>query len=278
VDDFGYKIVDRPIADVEPIVQSALKHRRPIEVGLYFGNEATEAYLRSVLHRSDVPVNTHLDQERLNLFTIPGRLDELRFDIERAARMGATYSVIHVSRHAMTARRAHWPTLMKRLGDHLELIEEVCAELDSMMYVENTFHPIPFYEALFDEVAARGFVRIHQCFDLGHAKVWSDQPLAEWLDFLERQQRAGRRLHFHLHANHGFIDDHLSFVEAERLGMIRPDSYLGAWSYFDALDQVRRRFPSSRKVFEVPADEALANMELVTQRLAERIPSVPPPR
>jgi hypothetical protein len=147
-----------------------------------------------------------------------------------------------------------------------------------MMYVENTFHPIPFYEALFDEVAARGFVRIHQCFDLGHAKVWSDQPLAEWLDFLERQQRAGRRLHFHLHANHGFIDDHLSFVEAERLGMIRPDSYLGAWSYFDALDQVRRRFPSSRKVFEVPADEALANMELVTQRLAERIPSVPPPR
>jgi sugar phosphate isomerase/epimerase len=267
VDNFGFKIVDRRVTEVEPIVQSALEHRRPVEIGLFFFDQATEAYLRSALARSDVPVNTHLDQERLTVFVIEERLDELRSHIERAVRLGSTYSVIHVSNQAMTARRGLWPTLMARLGDHLESIESVCAELEHMIFVENTFHSIPFYEAFFDEVAARGFERVHQCFDLGHAKVWSDQPLAAWLDFLERQQQSGRRLHFHLHANHGLIDDHLSFVEAERRGIIGPDGYLGAWSYFEALDQLRHRFASSRKIFEVPAEEALANMDLVRRRL-----------
>ena len=268
MDNFGYKVVDRSKTEVQPIIAAALQNGRPIEVGLFFLDASTQSYLQAELVDSSVPVNTHLDHNVYNVFSISGKLDGLRTQLERALSLGSAYSILHVAAGVMTSRRATWPKLMERLGDHLEAIEQVCTELDHCVYVENTFHSIPFYEAFFLEANARGLKRIHQCFDIGHAKVWSDEPLAEWLDFLDKQQRQDRRMHFHLHANQGFNDDHLSFVEADRRGIIAADAYLGEWDYFSALKQIGERFPSSRKVFEVPPEHALSNMDLVLRRLA----------
>lgn len=43
------------------------------------------------------------------------------------------------------------------------------------------------------------------------------------------------KLHFHLHANRGLSDDHLSSVTAERLGITGSDGYTGEIDYFQAL-------------------------------------------
>ena len=168
----------------------------------------------------------------------------------------------------MTPRSEHWPRLMDRLGYNLECIQAVCEEYGHELYIENSFHSVRFYEALFEQVDERGLNRIQLCFDLGHAGVWSNQSLAEWLAFLGRQQCAGRKLHFHLHANSGLNDEHLSFVDVRQMGSQNGDSYLGHLDYFSALDCIRTRFPDSRKVFEVKESVALDNMDLVMSHFA----------
>ena len=265
---FGYKVFIKSLSDSATIVERALRDDRPIEVGFDVdANDEVEHYLRSTLPHHSKSVNTHLDSS-FNVFTVQRKLNDLHVEFERAVLLGSDYSIMHASRQPMTLRREHWPRLMDQFGRDLECIQAVCEEFDHELYVENSFHSIEFYEALFEQVDVRGLSRIQLCFDFGHAKVWSNQSLSDWLAFLGRQQRKGRKLHFHLHANSGLKDEHLSFVEVQQLGLSGPDSYLGDRDYFSALDCIRERFPISRKVFEVKAIFALENMDLVMSYFA----------
>jgi hypothetical protein len=107
---------------------------------------------------------------------------------------------------------------------------------------------------------------IHCCFDLGHAKIWSPESLPQWLQWLHELEIKDVRLHFHLHANNGLTDQHLTFVESESLGLNGSDGYTQAWDYFAAIAQLHQQFPDSRKVFEVKPALAVENMDLVMSR------------
>jgi hypothetical protein len=152
----------------------------------------------------------------------------------------------------------------------LHLLERFCAEYDHPVHIENTFHSLAFYQWLFEMVERLELRYVHCCFDLGHAKIWSPESLPQWLQWLHELEGKGVRLHFHLHANNGLTDQHLTFVESESLGLNRADDYTQAWDYFTALAQLHQQFPASRKVFEVKPALALENMELVMSRMATR--------
>jgi hypothetical protein len=62
---FGFKIVDRYRADIQPILEKAIYHHR-VEFGFYFHNlEASEA-IWQLLQPSKLVVNTHLKHFHLH--------------------------------------------------------------------------------------------------------------------------------------------------------------------------------------------------------------------
>jgi sugar phosphate isomerase/epimerase len=266
---FGFKIVERSRSEVEPIVERALQDHRPVEVGLYFGDEATRSYLADRLPGSGLPVAVHLDHRRLSVLGAEHREPELREQLRLAARLGARYVITHLGPHPMTARAASRQRMLDGLFTGLRSIERLAGEYGLRVHLENTYHDLPFYRDFFQAVRSEGMALINGCFDIGHAKVWSDESLREWLDFLANLQEQGLTLHFHLHANRGLRDEHLSFLAAEQLGIAGGDAYTDGLSYYQALAAIAERFPRSPKVFEVPAQEALANLDHVLARIGD---------
>ncbi len=263
----GFKLVDRSREEIVPIVERAMAGGCPLEVGFYFTDLAARQYLLTVLPRSGLRVNAHLDHRRLSLLGIQSKEAELREQLELAAAIGASFVLTHLGNFPMASRPASRGRLWERLALDLDFAESIAADYGLGLHIENTFHALPFYRELCASLLGQRGRALHLCFDLGHAKVWSEESLAEWLAFLASQAEIGARLHFHLHANQGLADEHLSFVTTTRLGLTGVDDFTQGLDWFQALDLLDRRFPESSKVFEVPPAEAIENYELVVANL-----------
>lgn len=273
---FGFKVVDRHPAALAPILDYALAHGRPVEVGLYYGAPEALALLARRLAPGAVPVAAHTDHQRCNAFNLKQSLDALEAHVRQARALGSAYSVLHAAPFPLPSRPCLRPELMTLLLDNLERAEALCAAHEYRFHLENVFHPLSFYRELFSGVQARGLTRIHFCFDLGHAKVWSGESLDAWLRFLDELEAAGVALHCHLHANGGFADEHLSLAEARDRGIAGADGYYNPYGYPEAYWQIERRFPRAIKVFEVKAEQAIANLEAVAvARPGGRVPAEP---
>jgi hypothetical protein len=77
-----------------------------------------------------------------------------------------------------------------------------------------------------------------------------------------------------LHQNHGLSDEHLSFVEVDASGLNRADAYTGGRPYLEWIARLAELFPESRKVFEVDANLAVANLDFVMDQLGRIEPGV----
>lgn len=273
---FGFKIVEYALEEIEPLVERSLRDHLPIEVGLYHGDPRALDYLSSRLPGAGLEVAVHLDHRRLNVFYFEGREAHLHEQLATAVRLGASYVITHISPYPMTPRPQMRTAMLDEVFGKLRSMSRICAEYGLDVHIENTYHHLAFYRWFFQELIAIGIERVHTCFDLGHAKVWSVEGLAEWLAFLAELDREGLRLHFHLHANRGLGDEHLSFITAERLGITRPDVFTGVLDYYQGLAEIAVRFPTASKVFEVPWQEAEENLDHVLGRISMVQPSVVP--
>jgi hypothetical protein len=258
---FGFKVVDKSASELGPILDYAIARQRPVEVGLYYEDATARDLLARRLASRPVPINAHTNHERFHAFNLHQTLDLLDAHIRAARAFGSAYSVLHAAGLPLTQRESKRPGLMTLLLDNLERAEALCAKHDYHLHVENIYHPLGFYRELFDGILARGLSRIHFCFDIGHAKVWSGETLDDWLAFADQLVTHGIRLHFHLHANAGLTDEHLSIAEAQALGICGPDGYFNDYGYPGAYLVIGRRFPDALKVFEVKAGQAIANIE-----------------
>jgi sugar phosphate isomerase/epimerase len=271
---WGYKVFDRRLNEVEPLVLQALDEGRALEVGLYFHDPATHDCLNSLLPKSGALINTHLDHRRLNLFALDDSdlLESLRRQIETSLQWGASYAINHLSAFTLTPRPEHQETLEQKLLAHLHALNRLCREYGFGVHIENTYHDTELYRRIFLAVSRENLEHIHFCFDFGHAKIWSQKPLRAWLDLIGELERNDRRLHFHLHTNRGLSDEHLSFLEAEWMGLCNIDEYTAPWNSFEALAVLEQRFPDARKVMEVPPSEAHENLQRVLNGLGDITP------
>ncbi|EGV29643.1 Xylose isomerase domain-containing protein TIM barrel [Thiorhodococcus drewsii AZ1] len=265
---FGYKIIDSSRAELEPIVASALALGTPVEVGLYTGDGESFAFLEESLRESGLPVVVHLDHRRLGLFGLERREAALREQLGQAVRLGARDVITHCSPYPMTVRRERQAEVLTHLLGGLKVAVAACADHALGLHIENTYHDLSFYRSLFQAITSAELDGVDFCFDIGHAKLWSTRTLAEWMGLLRDFDLAGRRIHFHLHANGGLQDDHLSFLTADHLGLSTADAFTAPGDYYQALAQIAESFPSSLKVFEVPASEAIENRTHVIKRIA----------
>lgn len=260
---FGFKVVDKNPHTLGPILDYAIAHKRPVEMGLYFGEPDALELLERRLFDTSIPVNAHTNHEHYHAFNLHETQDQLADHIRLARALGSAYSVLHTSYMPMTPRPERRGALLGRLLDNLERAEALCERLDYRLHLENVFHGMGFYRDLFEGIHKRGLTRIHFCFDVGHAKIWSGETLDEWLDFIDDLAEAGFGLHCHLHANQGLDDDHLALATAQALGIDGDDGYYNPYGYPEAFWRIQQRFPGAVKVFEVPAEQAIANLEAV---------------
>ncbi len=265
---FGFKVLDKDAPEIRPVIERALQAAHPIEIGLYFDDPVAGRVIKDLLGSGTALVNTHLDHAVLNVMGFDRCKREFAAAIKRSQALGATYSITHLADYPVSLRSSMQERLLSTLMHQLERINALCTELDYAIHIENTFHGVALYRVLFDRIRAAGLTRIHFCFDIGHAKVWSSETLPDWLVFLDELRAGGFRLHFHLHQNRGLGDDHLSFLEADPLGLNEPDPYTDSKPYLETLALIDKMFPESRKVFEVEPGLAIANMDFVTRRLA----------
>jgi hypothetical protein len=265
---FGYKIMKKNLAEEAPVVHAAIAQQRPLEVGLYQGDEEIWEFVVATLREAaqPIPINTHFNHYHSTLFELGRQEAQLHQQFSHAKAIGSAYSITHVHQWPVSQRPAFRDALSEHLVRQLRLLERFCVEYDHPVHIENTFHSLAFYRWFFGIVERLELRYIHCCFDIGHAKIWSPENLPQWLQWLHELEGKGVRLHFHLHANNGLSDQHLTFVESESLGLNRADDYTQAWDYFTALAQLHQQFPDSRKVFEVKPALAVANMELVMSR------------
>ena len=266
---WGYKVFDRRRDEVEPLLQQALQDGRALEIGLYAHDPATHDFLDSMLPGSGCLLNTHLDHRRLNIFALDDDdlIPLLRRQIENSLQWGASYAVNHLSAFTLPRRPEYQQALEQKLTDHLRTLNRLCREYDFPIHIENTYHEIELYRRVMLNIQQQGLDQLHFCFDFGHAKVWSLRPLRAWFDFLSELERAGKRLHFHLHTNRGLSDEHLSFLDAEWIGLCELDEYTAPWNSFEALAILEQRFPDARKVMEVQPSEARENLQRVLEEI-----------
>ena len=265
----GHKIVDRRREEIEPLFVSCQQQSRPIEVGLYFNDPSCHEFIETWQAEHPLRLNTHLDHRKLSVFSLDEheKVPLLQRQIELSQRWGADYAINHLSAFTLSRREAYQSALMDKLTEQLHLLNGVCRKHDFPIYLENTYHDLNFYQRIFKSIIENQFDYLHCCFDFGHAKVWSNQSLSEWLDFLEVVRIAGKKLHFHLHTNRGLSDEHLSFIEAEWLDIIKADSFTFPLNSFEAIERIDSRFADSRKLMEVPTHEAVENLHKVVEEI-----------
>ncbi len=262
---FGLKVVDQHPSEIETILQHVFLTDSPLEVGFYFGDPASLEYLGSRLRGSAIRVNAHSNQNRMHIHNLHDTHVAFASHIEQAKNLCSRYSIVHISNYPTTSRLSKGTALRQRLSDNLQRAEELCTLHDYRLHIENDFQPIDFYRHLFERIHDLDLKRLHFCFDIGHAKIWSNQTLTEWLDFACELVRAGFAIHCHLHANSGFGDEHLSVAEARLRGIADPDDDFNPYGYPQAYWEVARRLPHAVKIFEVKAAEAIANHTTVLQ-------------
>lgn len=256
---FGLKVVDKNPSEINPILDYVLSTHSPLEVGCYFGEETALELIANRLKDTPVKVNTHSNQNRIHIHNLHETHACFATHIQQALTIGSRYSIVHVSNYPTTCRVSNGSTLRKRLSNNLQRAEELCTLYNYRLHIENDFQSISFYRYLFEHIRDLNLKCLHFCLDIGHAKIWSNETLSQWLDFAEELVREGFSIHCHLHANSGFGDEHLSIAEARIRGITEPDGDFNPFGYPLAFWEVDRRLPEAIKIFEVKSTEAIAN-------------------
>lgn len=157
------------------------------------------------------------------------------------------------------------------LTPNLKKINEFAESEVAIFFIENTLlgsdpaNP-DFYRQMFEEVLANGLGNLGFCFDLGHAKAFSNSSLHDWLHMLDWLKDNKIPLHFHLHNNDGAADQHLSFHRADLKDLNEGDSFTNGTHYVAVVSELSQRYPGV-KTLEVPADQALAELDWLQEQL-----------
>jgi sugar phosphate isomerase/epimerase len=264
---YGVKALDKNDALTYEYLNYAKDNGYAIEVGLYKGSEKFREYLLDI--KDSIDLNFHFDHTKYSIFELSykNNLEKLEKDIRLAKKFNVKYAIMHTAKTPMSRRKEYQRKVFEHLFDQFIAANELCRRYDFEIYLENTYQSIPFYEKLFREFRKKDIDRVNFCFDLGHAKVWSENRYAEWMTFLEELRDDGFKLHFHLHANRGTYDEHLSFVEADELGILEPDEIFSCRSYPRIIKELFEVFPEETKIFEVKPEFVIENLQYVEKNI-----------
>ena len=256
MNNIGFKIVDKDEDIVIEILQEAQKQNSPVEVGLYGKSQRVREFCKIL----DIPFNIHFNHIAYSLSEIDKYRDIFFQEIKIAKSIGADYGIAHMAKYPMTGQVGYQDALIKEVVNRMQRVEELSLEADFEVYIENTFESINFYRKVFHILKERQTTKLNFCFDIGHAKVWSGDNFESWIKFLIELKELDFKLHFHLHANRGLIDEHLSLLETKKMGFDGNDGVFSNLAYEQMFVEIFEKFPNERKIFEVKPNLAIKNI------------------
>ena len=185
-----------------------------------------------------------------------------RFEIEaqNAAKLGIKKAIVHycenIKKEEATAEKLH---------EDLKTLDALGKKYDLIIHIENTFFSdqgsnIDFFETLFNIVKKQNFTNIGFCFDIGHAKVFSNNNINEWFEFLDYLQNNTISLHFHLHNNQGKNDDHLAFNKANKIGINAGDDFTCKKHYLEVINNIIDKYNSAIQTLETNMKDCLEDL------------------
>ncbi len=255
INNIGFKIVDKDEDIVIEILQEAGRKNAPVEVGLYGESQRVRAFCTKL----NSPLNIHFNHIAYSLMDIDKHKDIFFQEIKIAKNIGADYGIHHMAKYPMTGQYGYQDRLIKEVINRMQSVENLSLEADFEVYIENTFESISFYRKVFYGLKERQTKKLNFCFDIGHAKVWSGDNFRSWIEFLTELKSLGFKLHLHLHANRGLIDEHLSLIEANKMGYEGKDGVFSDLNYEQMFLEIFDKFPDERKIFEVKPNLAVEN-------------------
>lgn len=261
MNNIGFKIVDKEEEIVLTILKEAQRQSCPVEIGLYGESEKVRSFCKTL----DIPLNIHFNHIAYSLGDI--EKDKALFfqEIKIAKSLGADYGIHHMAKYPMTGQSGYQDALITEVVERMQRVEDLAFFEDFEIYIENTFESISFYRKVFFALKKRKTKQLNFCFDIGHAKVWSGDNFRSWMVFLSELKSLGFKLHFHLHANRGLIDEHLSLMEAAEMGFDGNDTVFSDLTYEQMFQEIQDTFPNERKIFEVKPHLAIENRDFVKQ-------------
>ena len=259
MNNIGFKIVDKDEDIVIEILQEAMREDAPVEVGLYGESKSVRAFCTKL----NSPLNIHFNHIVYSLMDIDKHKDMFFQEIKIAKNIGADYGIHHMAKYPMTGQTGYQDALIKEVVKQMLIVEKLALEADFEVYIENTFESLSFYRKVFLGLKEKQTKRLNFCFDIGHAKVWSGDDFRSWIEFLIELKSLGFKLHFHLHANRGLIDEHLSLMEADKMGFDGNDAVFSDLTYEQMFLEIFEKFPDERKIFEVKPELAVENRKRI---------------
>lgn len=255
MNNIGFKIVDKNEDIVIEILKEAQLKNCPVEMGLYGESQR----VRTFCTKLDIPLNIHFNHIVYTLSELDKYKDLFFEEIKIAKAIGANYGIHHMAKYPMTGQSGYQSILIKEVLNRMLRVEALAQEADFEVYIENTFESISFYRKVFLGLREKQTKKLNFCFDIGHAKVWSGDDFRSWLEFLTELKSLGFKLHFHLHANRGLIDEHLSPMEANDMGFDGNDGVFSDLTNEEMYREIFDKFPDERKIFEVKPLLAVEN-------------------
>ncbi len=263
MNNIGFKIVDKDEEVVFTILKEVQSQNCPLEIGLYGESQKVRSFCKTL----DSPLNIHFNHIAYSLGEVEKYKTLFFKEIEIAKSLGADYGIHHMAKYPMTAQSGYQTALIKEVLERMQIVEDFALQQDFEVYIENTFESINFYQKVFYGLKERYTKKLNFCFDIGHAKVWSGDDFKSWMVFLSELKSLGFKLHFHLHANRGLIDEHLSLLEVNDMGFDGNDGVFSDLTYAQMFQEIQDTFPDERKIFEVKPHLAIENRDFVKQLL-----------
>lgn len=237
-----------------------------LELGFYYERNLLDVVFFGYAMNEYQRINFH-SSYKYHLFSIEDNLNGINEDLKLAKSLNSNYSIIHLTPNQKFEEKYSKKKLINKTVENLKKLNETGEYNHYYYYLENTFHNIDFYESVFDKVTDLNLKKIHFCFDVGHAKVWSENNVREWLLFIDHLVNENRKIHFHLHLNHGKQDEHLSFPEFQS---DFTDGFSNGQNYESLFSRIIHKYPDSRKIFEVKTEKVLDNLDYVQDHILNR--------
>lgn len=134
--------------------------------------------------------------------------------------------------------------------------------------IENIYADLFFYKEIIEKLKDKNF-NIGFTFDIGHAKVWGNNNLKEYIEVIKILRAKEIPIHCHLHTNQGDIDSHTPFYKGVGLPYLN-ESITGEIFTNDIIKEVKELHNLFKKdeevtfTLEVNIKDALQDYELLT--------------
>jgi hypothetical protein len=215
-----------------PAMQAQLmnytKNGYGIEIALYEYKPCLPETIEALVGLPEKAKMLHLWHQRVFLKgmmeNIPEVWGSIEFEVGEAKRMGIRSGVLH-----------HMTSLNKNgIGDmnneDIAKYTRACIpalqrinDLGLKPYLENTHEKIHFHKTFYRTLEEEGVLPlVGFCLDTGHTRVFAKESLDDWLDFVASLVQRNVDIHYHIHVNHGELDEHMTLCRGEQEQLLEP--------------------------------------------------------